>query len=174
MITWRTTVLLALLALLGSGGDAAAQTPDPAVSQPAAGGPVSATAGLRQGVTRVQVRTVDGVLLSGVLQRSAPDTLLLRPAALHPRTVPMPVAGIDTLWRRNSAWKRGAVIGAVVGTALYVYVASTIDDHDPDAAAMMLPTTAAEGIAFGIVFGGANGALIGSRFRRWTVHYTRS
>jgi hypothetical protein len=176
MMASRTTgmlALLALLALLGSGGDAAAQTPDPEAPATAAAEAASATAGLRRGFTHVQVRTVDGALVSGVLQRTAPDTLLLRPGALRPGTVAVPVVGIDTLWRRQSAWKRGAVIGALAGTALYVSIASTIDDHDPDAAALMLPTTTAEGVAFGMVFGGVNGAFIGSRFRRWTLYYTR-
>jgi hypothetical protein len=145
----------------------------PASAPASATDPPGPAAGLRPYLSHVRVLTADGVVVRGTLQRTGQDTLLLRPGHFNPATVPVPLAAVDSLWVRRSAWQRGGLIGSVVGVAYYVYVASSIDDHDPAAAALMLPTTAAEGVVFGLVIGGGLGTFVGSRIRRWPLHYAR-
>jgi hypothetical protein len=127
--------------------------------------------GLRPLLTTVRVRTDDGGHLAGVVQRAAPDTLLIRQRRLHPAITSLPHSAIDSLWARRSAWRRGAVIGALAGAAFYVHTASTLDDDDVNAAHMMVPTTTGEAVVFGVVVGGGFGTFIGSRFRHWQLRY---
>jgi hypothetical protein len=160
--------------LLAAAMAAAAAAPARAQAHPAAADqrpPLSA--GLRPLLSQVRLLTVDGTALGGTVQRVGQDTLLVRPARFSPAVVAVPHVSVDSLWVRRSAWQRGALFGALAGTAFYVYVASTIDDHDPAGAALLLPTTTTEGVIFGLVFGSGTGAFAGSRFRRWSLHYAR-
>jgi hypothetical protein len=176
MVAHAAAILLATATLLAAGaGPAPAQRPgDVPADVPAESAqeqPI--THGLRPPFATVRVRTRDGTYLSGIVHRTRPDTLLLRTRSLSSARTPVPHAAIDSIWVRTSAWKRGAAIGALAGTLLYVAIASGIDDDDPGAAAYMAPATLGEGIVMGLVFGGSTGSLIGSRFRRSRLHYPR-
>jgi hypothetical protein len=162
----RSVILATLLAACA--GSALAQAP-PATAPHR--GEIPLTQGLHPLLTTVRVRTGDGEYVAGVVQRAAADTLLIRQQRLHPATTPLPHAAIDSLWVRRSAWRRGAVIGALAATAFYVYTAATLDDDDVNAAHMMVPTTTGEAVVFGVVVGGGFGTLIGSRFRHWQLRY---
>jgi hypothetical protein len=162
---------LVVAALLGAGGVHAqvpADTAGPAV-QPAL------THGLRPLLSELTVRTASGDYIRGRYLRTRADSLVVRPPPSMLRAaapVPVPLAAVDSLWVRSSAWKRGTVIGAGVGAALYLAVAAGIEDDDVGAAGFLLPTTAAEGAVMGVLVGGVWGAIIGSRFRRWNLHFT--
>jgi hypothetical protein len=160
-------LLLALL-LGAAGGVLGQQLPD--ASPPA----VQLQSGLRPLLSELTVRTASGEYVRGRYLGTRADTLVVRPPPSMLRAsapVRMPVASVDSLWVRSSAWKRGAAIGAGVGAALYIAVAAGLEDGDPAAAHLMLPTTAAGGAVVGVLVGGGWGAFIGSRFRRWNVHF---
>jgi len=132
------------------------------------------TQGLRPLFSELTVRTASGELVRGRYLRTRADSLVVRPPPTTLRAsapVRVSLAAVDSLWVRSSAWKRGAAIGAGVGTALYVAVAAGIEDDDVGAAGLMLPTTTVEGAVMGVLVGGGWGAFIGSRFRRWNLHF---
>jgi hypothetical protein len=132
--------------------------------------------GLTPRFTHLRVRTADGGELQGAYLRVRDDTLSIRGRPGLIRTAPpvrIPFASVDTLWVRRSAWKTGAAVGAVAGTALYLALASAVDGDDPEASAYLLPASALEAVALGVAVGGGNGALIGSLVRRWDVRFTR-
>jgi hypothetical protein len=140
-----------------------------------AAGPIPLTQGLRPLLSEVRVRTGAGSELQGRYLRTRADTLVLRPPPRGLRAadpVRLPLLEVDSLWVRSSAWRRGAAIGALVGAALYAAVSTGIEDGDPAAAGLMLPGTIAEGVVMGVVVGGGWGAFVGSRFRRWQLHYS--
>jgi len=111
--------------------------------------------------------SVDGNRLQGRTRTIEGDDLLL---AMGERATRVPIAAIDTLWRRRGAYGRGALVGGAFGAAAFTGFLHFV---------VSIACESSEGCrddrrrawGYGLVLGGAGGALlgagIGGLFNRW-------
>ncbi len=119
---------------------------------------------------------VDGARYAGRLASLAGDTLVLTPAEATALPLVAPLARIEGVWVRGSAWKTGALVGGSVVGAAGVVVFSVgciivrsdngvIGDEGRWADCALL------GGAFGFAAGGLVGGAIGAMVPKWHVRY---
>lgn len=108
--------------------------------------------------TRVRLTTQGTRYQGRLLGTEGSDLLLAQDAG----TRRVPLAAVDTLWRRTSRAKRGAVIGGAIGavatSAFFIWLVDTFCETD---SATCHRDMVKVGL-FGIGVGGAGGALVGA------------
>lgn len=112
-----------------------------------------------------------GKLTEGRLTGSDRDSVYFITQGIH---YGAPWRPIDSLWIRQRAPGRGALIGAIVGAALASSLAVAVMSSASPAEQRTgggIPGALGVGIAFGGVTGGVAGALVGTAFHRWNRRY---
>ena len=111
--------------------------------------------------------SVDGSRLQGRIGAIEGNDLLL---TVDDRPTRVPIAAIDTLWRRRGAYGKGALIGGAFGAAAFtgfLHFVVTIACESSDGCS----DDRRRAWGYGLVLGGAGGALlgagIGGLFNRW-------
>lgn len=117
----------------------------------------------------MRIAAADAPWSDGRCSLTGGDSILLGQSGLEHR---FSVAGVDTLWVRQSNTLRAAWVGGALGAAVLTTLAVLVNTSD---LCDQTNCSYASGIAVGVLVGGGGGALLGATFgalsRRWVRRF---